>query len=163
MLNVYILHHQAALMIGAAGTLIHIVDYPAPQLFCLASIICNLGSAMASTTLLCCFENVNAARIAWYNSGGLFVLSLSAPSGWLRWGIVTLLGALLAILWMSQPIAANVVGCVLVAVQLFLFFHQQIFLRGGIRLVTRVWPLAPQAAERIPGVTRTIKSEDDCV
>jgi len=81
----------------------------------------------------------------------------------MRWGIVTLLGALLAILWMSQPVAASTMGCVLVTVQLFLFFHQQIFLRGGIQLVARVWPLAPQAAERIPGVTRTIKSKDDCV
>ena len=163
MLNDCNLPHQATLMIAAAGALINTVDHPAPQLFCLASIICNLGSAMASTTLLCCFEHVDAVRIAWYNGGGLFVLALSAPSGWLRWGIVTLLGALLAILWMSQPVAANVVGCVLVTVQLMLFFHQQVFLRGGIQLVTGVRPLAPQAAERIPGVARTAKSEEDCV
>jgi hypothetical protein len=97
---------------------------------------------MASTTLLCCFEHVNAARIAWYEGGGLFVLALSAPSGWLRWGIVTLLGALLAILWMSQPIAVNILGSILVTVQLTLFFYQSIFFHGGVRSITGVSPRA---------------------
>jgi hypothetical protein len=139
--------HQAALMISAAATLIGMANHAAPRLLCLASILCNLGCAMASTTLLCCFENVNAARLAWYEGGGLFVLALSAPSGWLRWGIVTLLGALLARLWMSQPMAANILGSILVTVQLVLFFNQSLSFRGGVQLFTNALPLTPEATK----------------
>jgi len=134
---------MAALMISAAATLIAMAHSTAPRLLCLASILCNLGCAMASTTLLCCFENVNAARLAWYEGGVLFVLALSAPSGWLRWGIVTLLGALLAMLWMSQPMAANILGSVLVTLQLILFFNQSLSFRGGVQLFTNALPFSP--------------------
>jgi hypothetical protein len=145
--------YQAALLISAAAALIRFVDHPAPQLFCLASIICDLGCAMASTTLLCCFENVNAVRLAWYEGGGLFVLALSAPSGWLRWGIVTLLGALLSILWMSQPIAANIVGTILVAVQFILFFNQSFSFHGGVQLFTDTRPFTPDGLKTASGLT----------
>jgi hypothetical protein len=90
-------------MVAAAAALIGMVDHPAPRLLCLASILCNLGSAFVSTTFLGCFENTTAIRLDWYKGGLLFVFALSAPSGWLRWGFFTLLAALLAILWMSQP------------------------------------------------------------
>jgi len=138
---------MAALMISAAATLIGMANHAAPRLLCVASILCNLGCAMASTTLLCCFENVNAARLAWYEGGGLFVLALSAPGGWLRWGIVTLLGALLAMLWMSQPMAANILGSILVAVQLILFFNQSLSFRGGVQLFTNALPFTPDATK----------------
>jgi hypothetical protein len=132
-------------MISAAATLIGMADHAAPRLLCLASILCNLGCAMASTTLLCCFENINAARLAWYEGGWLFILALSAPSGWLRWGIITLLGALLAMLWMSQPMVANILGSILVTVQLILFFTQSLSFRGGVQLFTNALPFTPDA------------------
>jgi hypothetical protein len=134
-------------MISAAAALISITDHPAPQLFCLASIVCDLGCAMASTTLLCCFGNVNAARLAWYEGGGWFVLALSAPGAWLRWGIVTLLGALLAILYMSQPVAAKIFGTTLVGVQFILFFYQLFSFQGGVQLFTSALPFTPKAAK----------------
>jgi len=133
---------MAALMISAAATLIHITDHTVPQLLCLASIICNLGCALASTTLLCCFGNVNSARLVWYQRGAWFILALSAPSGWLRWGIVTLLGALLAVLWMSQPIAADVLGTIFVTAQLILFFHHSFIFRD-VELFTNGLPFTP--------------------
>ena len=150
--------YQAALMISAAAALINMAQHEAPRLLCLASILCNLGCAMASTTLLCCFENVNAARLAWYEGGGLFVLALSAPSGWLRWGIVTLLGALLAMLWTSQPMAANILGSILVTVQLSLFFNQSLSFRGGVQLFTNALPITPESA---PSCDDLLKAPSD--
>ena len=102
---------------------------------------------MASTTLLCCFGNVNAVRLAWYEGGGWFVLALSVPGGWLRWGIVTLLGALLAILFTNQPIPARILGTILVVVQFILFFIQSFSFQGGVQLFTSALPFTPEAAK----------------
>jgi hypothetical protein len=140
--------HQATLMVAAAAALIGMVDHPAPRLLCLASILCNLGSAFVSTTFLGCFENTTAIRLDWYKGGLLFVFALSAPSGWLRWGIFTLLAALLAILWMSQPIAANVIGTMMVTVQCILFFIQSFSIREGF---TNTFPITPEGCGEVRG------------
>ncbi|KIM80495.1 hypothetical protein PILCRDRAFT_822594 [Piloderma croceum F 1598] len=140
-------------MVAAAAALIGIADHPAPRLLCLASILCNLGSAFVSTTFLGCFENTTAIRLDWYKGGLLFVFALSAPGGWLRWGIVTLLGALLVILWMSQPIAANVIGTIMVTVQCILFFIQSFSFRDGF---ANPLPITPEAyGEAREGASRS--------
>ena|ERR1700691_1992926 len=134
-------------MITAATALLGIADHPAPRLLCLASIACDLGSAIGSTTLLPRFESVNALRLAWFEGGALFVLALSAPNAWLRWGIVTLDGALLSILWMSQPMPAKVLGSILVTVQFILFFSQSYSFRGVGQFFTVARPLTPEVTE----------------
>jgi len=138
---------MATLMITAATALLGIADHPAPRLLCLASIACDLGSAIGSTTLLPRFESVNALRLAWFEGGALFVLALSAPNAWLRWGIVTLDGALLAILWMSQPMPAKIFGSILVTVQFFLFFSQSYSFRGTGQFFTIARPLTPEMTQ----------------
>src|SRR5580698_2422293 len=97
-------------------------DYPLPTLLCLASLICDLGSAIACTTLLCSFESVRYMRLAWCQGGVVFVLALSAPGGWMRWGIGTLLGAVLAFIWVGQPTATKLLGTILISAQVILFF-----------------------------------------
>jgi hypothetical protein len=147
------LSHQAALIISAAAALIHIDNLAAPQILYLASILCNLGCAMATTTLLCCFSNINAVRLAWYKGGGWFVFALSAPSAWLRWGIATLLTALLAMLWTSQPMAFSILGSILATIQVTLFFNQSLFFRGGVRLFTDLLPFSPEVCDEPPKAT----------
>ena len=63
-------------------------------------------------------------RLAWFEGGALFVMALSAPNGWLRWGVVTFLGAFLFHLWKIQPHPFNAVVFFFVAVQFILFVYQ---------------------------------------
>jgi len=143
---------MSTLMTAAAAALLslsHIDNHSIPRLLCLASIICNLGSAIATTTLLGCFESAQAMRLAWFKGRGLFVLTLSTPSGWLRWGIVTLSSALLVFLWVTQPIATKALGTILVAAQFILFFvlpliSQQFLFWGPVKLITKALPLSPE-------------------
>ena len=107
----------AALLSALAAT-----KHTVPTLFCLVCLICNLGSAIAGTTLLCRFEHVRSVRLAWFQGGIWVVLALAAPSGWLRWGIITFLAALITFIWASQPLTAQVVGTILVSLQFLLFF-----------------------------------------
>ena len=101
-------------MITAAAALLGMTNSPARRLLCLASIACNLGSAMGTTALLCCVGDNRTMRLAWFDGGGLFVLALSAPHGWLRWGIMIFLGAVLAFVWASELMVAKILGTVLV-------------------------------------------------
>lgn len=139
------------MLVAGAGALLGIADHPTPQLLCLASIVCNLGSAIAATTLLCCFEDDRALRLAWFEGGAFFLLALSGPSSWLRWGMLTLLSALLAFIWLSQPMAAKVLGTLLVAIQCTLFFvlpflGQAFRFWGAVELFTDALPLWPESA-----------------
>jgi hypothetical protein len=95
---------------------------PLPTLLCLVSLICNLGSAIAGTTLLCRFESVRSLRLAWFQGGVWAVLALSAPHGWLRWGITAFLAALFTFIWTTQPLATKVVGAMLISSLFLLFF-----------------------------------------
>lgn len=150
--KIYLHLHESTLMTAAAAALLslsHIDNHSIPRLLCLASIICNLGSAIATTTLLGCFESAQAMRLAWFKGRGLFVLTLSTPSGWLRWGIVTLSSALLVFLWVTQPIATKALGTILVAAQFILFFvlpliSQQFLFWGPVKLITKALPLSPE-------------------
>jgi len=143
---------MSTLMTTAAAALLNLLDIDnntMPRLLCLASIACNLGSAIATTTLLGCFESAHAMRLAWFKGRGFFVLTLSAPSGWLRWGIVTLLSALLVFLWASQPVATKALGTLLIAAQFVLFFvlpliSQQFLFWGPVKLITKALPLSPE-------------------
>jgi hypothetical protein len=123
-------------------------NYPIPTALCLASLICDLGSAIAGTTLICCFESVRYMRLAWFQGGWWFVLALSAPSGWMRWGIWTFLGALLAFIWASQPTAAKLLGTILISAQFILFFllpliGQTFRVWGAAQLFTLSMPFTP--------------------
>jgi hypothetical protein len=118
------LRPQAALVLTAATALSETISHGAPQLLCFISIACNLGSTIGSTTLLTRFQNVNAMRLAWFEGGALFIMALSAPSAWLRWGIVTFVGALVTHLWATQPLLTNAVVLVLVAIQFVVYVHQ---------------------------------------
>ena len=113
---------QATLMVTAAAALLGVATHPVPWQFCLASIACNLGSAIATTTLLCYFESDHALHVAWYEGGALFILALSGPGAWLHWGTVTLLVALLSFIWVNQPLTTKVIRTMLVAIQFVLFF-----------------------------------------
>jgi hypothetical protein len=115
---------QAALVLAAATALSANARNDATRFLCFTSIACGLGSAVGSTTLLTRFQNVNAMRLAWFEGGALFVMALSAPSGWLRWGFVIFLGGFLTHLWTTQPQPANAVVLVLVAIQFILFVYQ---------------------------------------
>ena len=105
-------------MVATAAALLGVATHPVPRQFCLASIACNLGSAIAATTLLCYFESDHALHVAWYEGGASFVLALSGPGAWLHWGTVTLLAALLSFIWVSQPLTTKV----MVAIQFVIFF-----------------------------------------
>lgn len=150
---------------AAAGlpTLLAMSNHSTPQLLCLASIVCNLGSAISTTTLLSCFESVHAVRLAWFEGGAWFVLALSAPSAWLRWGIVTLLAALLDFVWASQPITAKILGTLLIAIQFSLFFvlpfiGQAYRFWGAVQLFSIARPLNPDGTQD-PNNTTKLKAE----
>jgi hypothetical protein len=133
---------------AASALLLVLNEHHLPQLLSLASITCNLGSAIASTTLLSSFESVRSLRLAWFEGRAWFVFALSAPSGWLRWGVVLFLSALLSFIWISQSIGAKVLGTVLVGTQVFLFFvlpliGQTFRFWGAVQLFTSSLPLAP--------------------
>jgi len=54
---------MATLLVAAASALLGVADHPTPRLLCLASIICDLGSAIAATTFLSYFENDRRLRL----------------------------------------------------------------------------------------------------
>lgn len=80
-------------------------------------------------------------RLAWFEGGELFVMALSAPSAWLRWGIVTFMGALLTHLWMTQPLSANIVVSILVAFQFILLGYQSYAFRDASQHLNAARPL----------------------
>jgi hypothetical protein len=50
-------------------------------------------------------------------------------------------------LWMSQPITANILGTILVTVQFILFFNQSFSCQGGVQLFTNALPFTPEATK----------------
>jgi hypothetical protein len=123
LLDIYY-HLQAALILAAATALYTNARNDAARFLCFTSIVCSLGSAVGSNALLTRFQNVNAMRLAWFEGGVLFVVALSTPGAWLRWAVVSFLGAFLTHLWKTQPQPANAVVLVLVAIQFVLFVYQ---------------------------------------
>jgi len=141
---------QASLILTAATGLLASISDAVPRLLCLASIACNLGSTIGAATLLTRFQNVNAMRLAWFEGGALFVMALSAPGAWLRWGIITFLGALLSHLWKSQPLAINLVILILVTIHFILFIYQSYSFRDDSQFFNVARPLR---IDHFPGDT----------
>ena len=155
----HLIHFLKAGLIStaAAGLLAFpgVLDYPIPRSFCLASIICGLGSAIASTTLLSCFPRDRSVRLAWFKGAKWFVMALSAPGGWLRWGIATLQMAFLTSVGMTQPLPVKIVLVALVASQLLVLLALPVpgwLYRSNIRasyrrrFFSRVMPFSPQVS-----------------
>lgn len=151
---------QASLLVPAAAALLSLLltdKHAIPQQLCLASLGCSLGSAIASTVLLSSFVSAQAFRLAWSEGGCMFVIALSAPGSWLRWGILMLQGSLLGYIYVGQPIGAKIIGTALLAIQLFFLFglpilgqalyflgRSKVSIKYACNLFTPAMPLRPQ-------------------
>lgn len=77
-----------------------------------------MGSAAGSTALLGCIISVRSLREAWFRGRVFLIIALSAPTSWLRWGIVMMQATLLSTFFLTEPLAVKVVACTLVSIQL---------------------------------------------
>lgn len=103
-------------------------------------------------------------RLAWFEGGALFIMAISAPSAWLRWGIVTFVGALLTHLWKSLPLPADAVMLFLIAVQFILFIYQSYAFRDDSQCSNVARPLRIDSAKECLQIyTREASSNQEMV